>query len=137
MGTLNEAREMFAKDRFATVATGAVIDEIGEDHAKCSLTLTEDHRNAYGNVMGGAIYTLADFAFAVASNFDKDVATVSVVGQASFMAATKGNKLFATADLIKDGRRNCFYSVTVTDDLSKTIAVVTFNGTHIAKEKEA
>ena len=95
------------------------------------MKLTDRHKNAYGGVMGGAIYTLADFAFAVASNYDKECATVSLVGQASFMSATNGNELFATARLLKDGKRNCFYEVTVTDDLNKPVAVVSFTGAHV------
>ena len=90
--------------------------------------------------MGGAIYTLADFAFAVASNFGREYATVSVVGQASFMSASKGTVLYAEARLLKDGKSSCFYEVSVTDDLDKLIAVVSFNGAHIgakqAKEKK-
>ena len=84
--------------------------------------------------MGGAIYTLADFAFAVASNYEKNYATVSVVGQASFMSAPKGKVLFAKAELIKDGRSNCFYNVTVTDDLDTIVAVVSFNGAHVRQK---
>ena len=131
MGTLEEAREEFSKDLYATELTGAVIEEIGENYAKCSMKLEKRHRNAYGGIMGGAIYTLADFAFAVASNFGKEYATVSVVGQASFMSASKGNVLYAEARLLKDGKSSCFYEVRVTDDLDKLIAVVSFNGAHI------
>ncbi len=131
MGTLEEAREMFAKDLYATELTGICIDEIGEDYAKCSLELTDKHRNAYGGIMGGAIYTLADLAFAVASNFGKEYKTVSLTTSASFMSASKGSTLYAAARLIKDGRRNCFFTVTVTDNLDKVIAVVDFTGAHI------
>ena len=131
MGTLEEAREIFSKDRYATVLSGAVVEEIGDNYAKCSMKVTEDHRNAYGGIMGGAIYTLADFAFAVASNYDKECATVSLVGQASFLSASKGNELFAEARMIKDGKRNNFFEVTVTDDLDKLIAIVSFTGAHV------
>ncbi len=128
---LEEARELFAHDIYASELTGAVIDEIGEDYAKCSLILEDKHRNAYGGIMGGAIYTLADLAFAVASNFDKKEATVSLCTSASFMSASKGNVLYAEARLIKDGRRNCFYEVRVTDDLGKDIAEILFTGAHL------
>jgi acyl-CoA thioesterase len=131
MGTLEEARKIFSKDRYATVLSGAVVEEIGDNYAKCSMKVTEDHRNAYGGIMGGAIYTLADFAFAVASNYDKECATVSLVGQASFLSASKGNELFAEARMIKDGKRNNFFEVTVTDDLDKLIAIVSFTGAHV------
>lgn len=131
MGSLNEAREIFSKDLYATELSGAVIEEIGENYAKCSMKLTEKHKNAYGGIMGGAIYTLADFAFAVASNYGKECATVSLVGTASFMAVTSGSELFAEARLLKDGKRNSFFEVTVTDDLGKLIAVVSFTGAHV------
>ena len=81
-----EASKDFAADKYATELTGAVIEETSEDYAKCSMKLEARHRNAYGGIMGGAIYTLADFAFAVASNFGKEMATVSLVGEASFLS---------------------------------------------------
>lgn len=133
MGRLEEARELFAKDIYATELTGAVIEETTEDYARCSMKLTDRHRNAYGGIMGGAIYTLADFAFAVASNFGKEKATVSLVGEASFLSMSKGSVLYAEAKLIKDGRTNCFYDVFITDDLGKDIAVVSFTGAHIER----
>ena len=128
---LEEARELFAHDIYASELTGAVIDEIGDNYARCSLILSDKHRNAYGGIMGGAIYTLADLAFAVASNFDKEEATVSLSTSANFMSASKGNVLYAEARLIKDGRRNCFYEVRVTDDLGKDIAEILFTGAHL------
>lgn len=131
MTKLEEARELFAHDLYASELTGAVIDEIGDDYAKCSLVLMDKHRNAYGGIMGGAIYTLADLAFAVASNFDKEEATVSLSTSANFMSASRGNVLYAEARLIKDGRRNCFYEVRVTDDLGKDIAEIMFTGAHL------
>lgn len=131
MGNIEEARIMFSKDLYATKLSGIKIDEIGKDYAKCSMILTENHKNAYGGVMGGAIYTLADFAFAVASNYDKEQASVSLSSQASFMSATKGSILFAEAKLLKDGKRNNFFEVTVTDDLDKHVAIVHFTGAHV------
>ena len=131
MGNLEEARKIFSKDLYATELSGIEIDEIGENYAKCSMKITEKHKNAYGGVMGGSIYTLADFAFAVASNYEKEQATVSLSSQASFMSATKGSILFAEARLLKDGKRNNFFEVTVSDDRNKLIAVVSFTGAHV------
>ena len=59
--------KLFENDRFAT-ENGAVIEEVEEHYAKCSLKLGSHHRNAMGAVMGGVYFTLADFAFAVAAN---------------------------------------------------------------------
>ena len=131
MASLEEAREIFSKDLYATELSGIRIDEIDKDYAKCSMEVTEHHRNAYGGIMGGAIYTLADFAFAVASNYDKETATVSLVGQASFLSASEGSKLFAEARLLKDGKRNNYFEVTVRDDIEKLVAIVSFTGAHV------
>ena len=54
---LQEVREVFRGDKFAT-ENGMVIDEIGNHYAKCSVELTEIHRNAMGGVMGGVHFTL-------------------------------------------------------------------------------
>lgn len=133
MSRLEEAREMFSKDLYATKLSGITIEEVGENYAKCAMKLTGDHKNAYGGIMGGAIYTLADLAFAVASNFDKPASTVSLVGTATFLSMTRGSILYAEASLIKDGKTNCFYDVRVYDDLGRDIAVVSFTGAHLNK----
>ena len=54
--TLEEAREYFSCDKFAT-ENGMTLDEIDEAHAVTSMTLGERHKNAFGGVMGGAIFT--------------------------------------------------------------------------------
>ncbi len=131
MTKLEKAREIFSKDKYATDASGIVIEEVGENYAKCSMKLTDIHRNAFGGVMGGAIYTLADFTFAVASNFDKERLTASLVGQASFLSMSRGTVLFGESQLIKDGRQNCFYQIRIYDDLGKDIATVAFTGVRI------
>ncbi len=133
MSKLKEAREMFSKDLYATKLSGITVEEVGENYSKCAMKLTDDHKNAYGGIMGGAIYTLADLAFAVASNFDKPASTVSLVGTATFLSMTRGSILYAEASLIKDGKTNCFYDVRVYDDLGRDIAVVSFTGAHINK----
>ena len=71
MSDLQRAREFFQNDKYATKATGIVIEHVEENYAKCSLKIGDDHKNALGNVMGGVCFTLADFVFAVATNFDK------------------------------------------------------------------
>ncbi len=131
MGKLDEAREMFAKDRFATDQCGAVIEEVVENYAKCSMKITDLHRNAVGGVMGGAIYTLADFAFAIASNFGQENACVSITGNATFLSGSRGTMLFAEANLLKKGKNNSFYEVKVYDDLDRQIAVIQFTGAHV------
>ena len=47
MKTLEEVRKIFEGDRFAT-ENGAMVEEIGDHSATCSLMITESHRNAMG-----------------------------------------------------------------------------------------
>ncbi|MBR2283942.1 MAG: PaaI family thioesterase [Ruminococcus sp.] len=125
---LEEVRRVFEKDRFAT-ENGAVIDEIGENYAKCSVELTEHHRNAWGGVMGGLHCTLADFAFAVATNMN-GMNTVGLSMDVSFIGMAKGSRLIAEAVLVKDGRTICTYHVTVKDELENIVADVKCMGFH-------
>lgn len=123
---LDEVRERFSHDRFATV-NGAVIEEIAEGYAKCSMQINNDHKNALGAVMGGAIFTLADFAFAVAANWQEQ-SVVSLDASITFLGKAKGNILIAEAKKIRAGRRTCCYMVEITDELGSQVAHMTSNG---------
>ena len=129
MTELEEARSMFEKDAYAMM-TGIEIDVVGDRYAKCSLKLNERHCNAIGQVMGGVMYTLADFTFAVAANF-KQNRTVTTVSQISYLSPVKGDTLYGESKLIRDGKRNCFYQIRITDNLGTEIAIVSVNGTHL------
>lgn len=127
--TLEEVRMIFEGDRFAT-ENGAVIEEIGDHSATCSLLITDSHRNAMGSVMGGTYFMLADFAFAVAANWEK-MGCVSLRSDISFLGAAKGKKLIAKAVCVKDGRTTACYRVDVTDELGNLAATVTATGYHV------
>lgn len=133
MTDLEKAREFFSGDKYATEITGIVIDEVGEKYAKCSLKLNASHKNAVGNVMGGAIFTLADFVLAVATNFNQERITVTTVSQICYLGVAKGDTLYGESRLIKDGRTTCFYEIIITDNLGNNIAIVTTTGTHLKK----
>ena len=134
MSDLEKAREFFGGDFYATKATGIVIEEVGDHFARCSMKITRNHQNAYGGVMGGATFTLADYTFAVASNFNQPQ-TVSVTSQINFIGMAKGKKLLSESRLIKDGRTTCLYEIDITDELGTKIAFVTISGMKIIKNK--
>ena len=133
--TLEKVRKFFEGDRFAT-ENGAVIEEIGHHSATCSLVITESHRNAMGAVMGGTYFMLADFAFAVAANWEK-MGCVSLRSDISFLGAAKGEKLIAKAVCLKDGRTTACYRVDVTDEYGNLAAAVTTTGYQITTGTEA
>ena len=127
--TLEDVRKLFEGDRFAT-ENGAVIEEIGDHSATCSLVITDSHRNAMGVVMGGTYFMLADFAFAVAANWE-NMGCVSLHSDISFLGTAKGNKLIAKAACVKDGKSTACYRVDVTDDLGNLTATITTTGYHV------
>lgn len=126
MKTIEEVRELFKKDRFAT-SNGAVIDEIGENYAKCSLKIEERHLNALGYVMGGVYFMLADFAFAVAANW-QEPGVVSLDTTTTFVGRAKGEYLTAEARCVKAGRAMNFYQIEVKDELGNLATTVQITG---------
>ena len=133
MTDLERARECFANDKYASEVTGIEITEVRKQYAKVELDLDERHINAMGNVMGGVYFTLCDFAFAVASNFDSDPC-VTLGSHAIFMDKNRGRHLICEAHCIRDGRHACFYEVNVTDDYGTEIARVRVEGYKILKK---
>ena len=130
--TLEEVRKIFEGDRFAT-ENGAVIEEVGHHSATCGLVITDSHRNAMGAVMGGTYFMLADFAFAVAANWEK-MGCVSLRSDISFLGAAKGRKLIAKAVCVKDGRTTACYRVDVTDEYGNLAATATTTGYHVTAD---
>jgi acyl-CoA thioesterase len=125
-------RAFFAADRFAASA-GIHIDEVSETGVTCSLELTAEHRNASGGVQGGAIFTLADLAFAVHANRGlalgaADGVTVGQSCSISFLKATRGKRLTARSTCLSRGKTMSVYRVTIEDDLGAPIAEFTGNG---------
>ena len=118
--TLAAARAYFDDDRFAT-ENGITLDELDAEHAVTSMTLAPRHKNAFGGIMGGAIFTLADFAFAALTN-DRERTTVAQQVSINYLSAPKGGRLVATARFRKDGRSSCVVNVDVTDDTGRDIA---------------
>ena len=122
MDTLEQARAYFSKDRFAT-DSGMYIERAEPGHAVIKLKPDERHENATGHVMGGVLFTMADFACAVAGNFGTGTGLfVSADAHISFLSACRGRELTAEAVCLKRGARLAFYEVRVTDELETMVA---------------
>lgn len=123
---LDAVRAFFERDRFAT-ESGITIVSAQPGEAVCRMTATEHHQNAGGAVQGGAIFTLADFAFAAAANCGGEL-TVSINNNISFLTTARGGELSAHAVMRRATKRICFYDVTVTDELGTLIATMSVTG---------
>ena len=132
--TLDQLVAFFRDDTFAFDRAGCRIVEGWAGHGVCQMDITPGHLNAQGHVMGGAIFTLADYAFAVASMCGA-CAAVSLTSTIEFMKATKGTRLIATCDDDKTGRKVGFYTIEVEDDLGEAIAKVVTTCYHPSVEQ--
>ena len=124
---LEEAKNIFYGDKYASQVTGVEILDADVGYSKVTLKLDERHMNAVGQVMGGVYFTIADYAFAIASNF-KQNPTVTQTSQIAFLAPVKGDTIFAEAMKIRSGRTTCFYKIIITDSTGEQIAYVTTTG---------
>ena len=135
MYSKDELKNFFKNDIFATKLVGIEIDEAHDDYAKCSLEINDNHKNAKGIVMGGAIFSLADFTFAVSSNQHEEYYTVSTSSNISYMRPAIGKKLYAESVKLREGKTVCFYEVNVYGDNDELIAKASFTGTHVYNVK--
>jgi len=133
MYDLEYLKEYFKKDYFAVNQLGAKIIEANNDNAKCEIDVTANHLNAEGIIMGGAIFTLADFTFAVATNQHEEYFTVSTTANINYLRPGSGKKIYAVTNKIRDGKTICFYDVNVYNDKDVLIAKVNISGTHVLK----
>lgn len=130
MASLEEIKQFFDGDKYATEASGIVIEKAEKGHSVVTLEPDGRHLNAVGALMGAVYYTMADFAFAVAENcvFDSDTVTVTQSAQMNFLRAWRGGKITCTADIVKDGRFVCLYEVKAFDQEGKELALIIVNG---------
>lgn len=108
-------------DKFAD-HSGIELLEISEGRAKAVMKIKKHHLNAVGIVHGGAIFTLADFVFAAASNSHGTVAMAINVSISYLKAANKGS-LFAEAIEASVNPKLASYTVNVTDEQGNLVAI--------------
>lgn len=127
----DEARNLAARDLFATLV-GVEIMEAGPGYCKACLKVEDRHLNAAKVVQGGAIFTLADLAFAVASNSRGRLA-LAINVNISFLNGVTTGTLYATATEVDKPKRLGAYDVIVTDDSEQIVA--RFNGLVYRKDQ--
>jgi len=123
------ARALLEDDRFARHC-GITLVEVGPGHAKASMPVQPEHLNGAGCVQGGVYFTLADFAFAAASNGHGMLAVAATAHIAFFRAVTSG-VLVAEAQEVHAGKTLATYRVEVRDEAGQLAAL--FTGTAFRK----
>jgi acyl-CoA thioesterase len=114
-------REYFSEDYYA-VEQGIELLEFWGGYAKTRMKLERKHMNGLRIAHGGAVFGLADFTFAVASNAHGTTA-VAIHADISFVKAGKGETLYAEAVEQSRSARLGTYDIRVTDDTGETVAL--------------
>ena len=114
-------QRFFKNDRFAERANIELLS-VSPGQARAKMTLHPHHLNGYRTVQGGAIFTLADFAFAAASNSHGTVA-VAVNVSITFLKAGQTGALWAEAREISKNFKLGSYTVEVKDDAGEMVAL--------------
>jgi acyl-CoA thioesterase len=122
----------FSADTFSN-ELGIRLKVAEEGRAIMELLITDKHRNPHGTVHGGVIYTLADAAFAVASN-SHDVPSVAINTSITYMKAVTSGTLYAEATEFSKNPKLGSYIVEVYDQEQNRIAV--FQGLAYRKTKK-
>jgi len=119
---MHKLKEFFSNSDLFARHNNIVLLEAGEGRALASMKIEPYHFNGAGTVHGGAIFTLADFAFAVASNSRGKLA-MGINTSVNFVKAPVSGTLYAEATEQSLNPKLATYSVMVTDDLKETVAI--------------
>ena len=114
-------KQFLNDDKFALHA-GIELLEVKSGTAKVRMEVKPFHINGVGLVHGGALFTLADFAFAAAANSHEEVA-VAINASISFLKGVKTGSLYAEAEEISNSRKISTYSIKMTDASGQLIAM--------------
>ena len=113
--------EFLSGDRFAQLC-GIELLEVSPGTARARMQITDAHLNGVRIVHGGAIFALADFAFAAASNSHGTVA-VGINVSISYLQAARTGALVAEAREVSRNAKLASYTVEIRDDNSTLVAL--------------
>lgn len=120
-------KDFFKGDRFAALA-GVELLEVGEGHARARMLVTHDHLNGGGWCQGGALFTLADLAFAAAVNSHLQLTVSTSSNITYFKSVGEGTMVFADAQETVNHHRMPYAEVRITDEQGDLIALFTSSG---------
>jgi acyl-CoA thioesterase len=119
-------KDFFLHDEFAR-QNGIEIVEIAEGYARTQVRIEPRHLNAGGYVQGGVLFTLADLAFAAATN-SHGTLTVTSTANITFVRGATGGIITAQAQELVNHHHLPFCEVRIIDDKSNLLAIFTASG---------
>lgn len=125
-------QEFLQGDKFALLA-GVELLEVAAGYAKARMEIKPEHLNGGGVCQGGAIFTLADLAFAAATNSHAKL-TFSINSTINFFKSENNGFLYAEAKEVFSHKRLTNCEVNITNEAGELIA--TFSGTGYRKDTQ-
>jgi acyl-CoA thioesterase len=122
--------DFFRNDRFAS-GNGIELLEVRPGYAKTRMTAAENHLNGIRTVHGGALFTLADLAFAAAVNSHGTVAVALNVNISFLRPAFSNDTLWAEARENSLSSKVGSYTVEIRNQRDELVAL--FQGTAYRK----
>ena len=101
---------------------GLKLVDVQEGYARIEMRFTKDMENMFGMAHGGAIFSLIDAAFEVASNSHGTMAVALNMNINYLASPAKGALLTAEAREINKTKRTAAYDIRATDDSGKILA---------------
>jgi acyl-CoA thioesterase len=123
-----DIKEFFRKDIFAMKA-GVELLEVGNGTARARMEISPAHLNGAGVCQGGAVFTLADLAFAAAVNSHAQL-TYSIWAHIQFFKAESNGYLYADAKEIFNRGKLATAEVRITNEAGELIATFGSMGYH-------
>ncbi|MTI84497.1 MAG: hotdog fold thioesterase [Firmicutes bacterium] len=120
--SLSQARKRLGKDALMK-HLGIELKEMKPGYARTSMEVKPELLNGVALTHGGAIFTLADIAFAAASNAHGPVAVALNVNISFLKATTAGTTLTATAQEDNLTNKTGLYRLEVKDESGQLVAL--------------
>jgi acyl-CoA thioesterase len=101
---------------------GLKLKDVRKGYAKVEMLFTQDMENMFGMAHGGAIFSLIDAAFEVASNSHGTMAVALNMNINYLATPEKGSMLTAEAKEINRTKKTAAYEIHATDESGKLLA---------------
>ncbi len=128
----DDLKRFFSRDKFAEY-NGITLLEAADGRARSSMRITPQHLNGLGIVHGGALFTLADFTFAAASNSRGNVA-VAINANIYYVKAVSSGLLYADARETSLNHKIGTYTIDIATETGDLLA--TFQGMVYRKKEK-
>ena len=129
---LKVINDFFAGDRLAK-HLNIHIKEAERDYAVCVMKVTDELLNAKDTVHGGALFSLADYTFAVAANAENIIsgrsgATVSQSAEIKYIRPALGSEIRAVAKCTHREGVKSYYEIEMFDDGDQLVSLAKVKG---------